>query len=81
MKFTIKLTGIEDVKRFVAVTNKFAEDIDVSPIDRRYTVDGHSILGIFSLDLRKDLTIEFLGTEERFEQFKKLVRGTDIFIG
>ena len=52
-EFTIKLDSIDEVKEFVALTNKCAFDIDL--MSGRYAIDAKSIMGIFSLDLSKPL--------------------------
>ena len=44
------------VKAFVSVVQKYANEIDLR--SDRYVVDAKSILGIFSLDLSKPLTVE-----------------------
>ena len=45
----IKLTTIADVQNFVNTVHTIKGDIDLT--SGRYTVDGKSIMGIFSLDL------------------------------
>lgn len=45
----IKLNTIADVQNFVNVVNSIQGDIDLT--SGRYTVDGKSIMGIFSLNL------------------------------
>lgn len=50
-EINIRLNSIEDVKEFVALTNKCSFDIDL--VSGRYAVDAKSIMGIFSLDLAK----------------------------
>ena len=55
-EFTIKLDSIDEVKEFVALTNKCAFDIDL--MSGRYAIDAKSIMGIFSLDLSKDLELK-----------------------
>lgn len=52
-KMRIMLDTIEDVKEFVAQTNKYSFDSDL--VSGRYAVDAKSIMGIFSLDLSKAL--------------------------
>ena len=54
----IKLDTIEKVKNFVTTTTRFDCDFDISSISQRYTVDGKSIMGIFSLDLSRILTLK-----------------------
>ena len=53
---TILLNTINDVKVFVNMVSKY--DFDVDLISGRYAVDAKSIMGIFSLDLSKPLTME-----------------------
>lgn len=52
-EFMIKLNSIDEVKEFVALTNKCAFDVDL--MSGRYAIDAKSIMGIFSLDLSKPL--------------------------
>ncbi len=47
--FNIKLSTIEDIRRFVEIVTRQEYDIDLS--SGRYRVDAKSIMGIFSLDL------------------------------
>lgn len=54
--FNIILNSINDVKNFVNIVNKYDFDIDL--ISERYVVDAKSIMGIFSLDLTKTITVE-----------------------
>ncbi|GHV00545.1 hypothetical protein FACS1894211_08110 [Clostridia bacterium] len=51
---TLKLA--ENVKEFVNIVNKYDCEIDLR--SGRFVVDAKSILGIFSLDLSKPLTLE-----------------------
>ena len=53
---TIKLSLAENVKSFVNIVNRHAYDIDLRA--GRHVVDAKSILGIFSLDLSKPITME-----------------------
>ena len=52
----IKLSLAENVKYFVNIANKYPYDLDLRV--GRHVVDGKSILGIFSLDLSKPITLE-----------------------
>lgn len=54
--FDILLSSINDVKNFVNLVNRFDYDIDLA--SGRYIVDAKSIMGIFSLDLSKPITVE-----------------------
>jgi phosphotransferase system HPr-like phosphotransfer protein len=51
----IRLSLPEDIKEFVKVTMKYPFDIDL--LSGRYVVDGKSILGIFSLDLKEPIKV------------------------
>ncbi len=57
----ILLGTIEDVKEFVNITNKFEGECDL--ISGRYAVDAKSIMGIFSLDLSKPLSMVIRGED------------------
>ena len=52
----IKLSLAENVKSFVNIASRYPYDIDLRV--GRHVVDGKSILGIFSLDLSKPVTME-----------------------
>lgn len=54
-KVKVKLVSIDDVKDFVKKANDFPYDIDVSL--GKYIVDAKSIMGIFSLDLSRELEV------------------------
>ena len=52
----IKLSFAEEVKTFVNIVNRYPFDMDLRA--GRHVVDAKSILGIFSLDLSKPITME-----------------------
>lgn len=52
----ITLSNIDDVKRFVQFASGYDFEIELS--SGKYTVDAKSIMGIFSLDLSKPITVE-----------------------
>lgn len=54
-EFKISLNSIEKVKDFVNAVSKFEQDIDI--IVGRYIIDAKSIMGIFSVDLSRTLTL------------------------
>ena len=54
--FNIILNSINDVKEFVNIVSKYEFDIDLT--SGRYVVDAKSIMGIFSLDLSKPITLD-----------------------
>ena len=51
----ISLNSIDKVKSFVNDVTKFDCDFDL--ISGRYVIDAKSIIGIFSLDLSKDIDL------------------------
>ena len=53
---SIKLNLAEDVKSFVNIVNRYPYDVDLRA--GRHVVDAKSILGIFSLDLSKAISME-----------------------
>lgn len=55
-KTTVMLSTINDVKTFVTVVSQCDYDVDL--ISGRYAIDAKSIMGIFSLDLSKPITLE-----------------------
>jgi phosphotransferase system HPr-like phosphotransfer protein len=69
---SVLLGTINDVKEFVNIVTRF--DFEVDLISGRYAVDAKSIMGIFSLDLSKPITVqvhnddrgEFLAAIEKF---------------
>jgi phosphocarrier protein HPr len=52
----IRLASIEDVKKFVSITNRYGFKINL--ISDKYTIDAKSIMGVFSLDLSRPLTMQ-----------------------
>ena len=52
----IRLSLAENVKSFVNAVNRYSFDMDLR--SGRHVVDAKSILGIFSLDLSKPVTLE-----------------------
>ena len=68
----IKLKTIDDVKEFVNICSKYDVDIDVK--QGKFTVDGKSILGIFSLNLIEGLSVYILTPDEKVaEDFKRKI--------
>ncbi len=71
---TIIINNIEAAKEFVDKMTPFM-DIKIDLISGDYCIDGHSIIGIISLDFTKPITItaqgditdEFLNTLKQFD--------------
>lgn len=57
----IRLSLAENVKTFVSMVNRYPYDMDLRA--GRHVVDAKSILGIFSLDLSKPITLEIYSEE------------------
>ncbi len=58
---TVLINTVDRVKSFVNAITKFEYDFDL--VSGRYVIDAKSIMGIFSLDLAKPLTLN-IHTEE-----------------
>jgi len=54
LKISLKLA--EKVKDFVNIVSRYSFDVDLR--SGRFVIDAKSLLGIFSLDLSKPLTLE-----------------------
>ena len=67
----ISLNSIDKVKSFVNDISRFNSDFDL--VSGRYVIDAKSIMGIFSLDLSKPITLSVHSdteTEEILEALK-----------
>ena len=73
MTVKIHLREINDVYKLVNILVGFEGDVDLE--SGRYKVDGKSILGIFSLDLRQPIKLTYEGDKEEKlkEQLKSLI--------
>ena len=73
MTANILLREINDVYKLVNILVGFEGDVDLE--SGRYKVDGKSILGIFSLDLRQPIKITYNGENaaKLEEQIKDLI--------
>ncbi|MDR1670036.1 MAG: HPr family phosphocarrier protein [Oscillospiraceae bacterium] len=69
--FTVQLKSISEVKAFVNTACEQPCDIDI--VSGRYVIDAKSIMGIFSLDLSKPITVEVHGTDSDGEKFYQAV--------
>lgn len=55
IKKTVSINSINKVKEFVNITSKTNLDVDLST--GRYVIDAKSIMGVFSLDLSKNISL------------------------
>lgn len=66
-QITIRLNTLGEVKEFNAAANQMTGDVDLR--SGRYCVDAKSIMGIFSLNLGRDLIVESTtATEEELRK-------------
>lgn len=63
----IRLNSIDDVRKFVKYANDYDFEIDLA--SGRYSVDGKSIMGIFSLDLSKVLVMRVHSEDDKCSEF------------
>ena len=63
----IRLSPVADAKQFVRRAVEC--DLDVVVFYNRVIIDAKSILGVLSLDLTKELTVEYDGENQEFEEF------------
>lgn len=61
----ISLNSIDKVKSFVNEITKFDYDFDL--VSGRYVIDAKSIMGIFSLDLSKPITLNIHADDANVE--------------
>ena len=71
----ISLNSIDKVKTFVNDITKFQSDFDL--VSGRYVIDAKSIMGIFSLNLARELTVDSptLSEEELHKKFAAFLAG------
>ncbi len=69
----ININTINDVKNFVSIVSRCDYDVDI--ISGRYAIDAKSIMGIFSLDLSKELTLNIHSDncEDFLEEIKSYI--------
>ncbi len=72
IKKIIHLEGIQDVKKFVNTVSRYEFDVDLQ--SGRYAVDAKSIMGIFSLDLTKEIDMEIHAENEEADKFLEEIK-------
>ncbi len=75
-EINIRLNTVDDVKSFVSTVMKYNCNFDI--ISNRYIVDAKSIMGIFSLDLSKSLTLRI--NSEDYNELTKIEHDISPFI-
>lgn len=72
MEVKVNLDNTEKVKNFSNKVFNIDETIDLK--SGRYIVDAKSIMGIFSLNLSKDLIMVIYADEKRAEEIKDILK-------
>ncbi len=67
----ISLNSIDKVKKFVSEISKFDCDFDL--VSGRYVIDAKSIMGIFSLDLSRSITLNIHSSGEQLDEIMSVV--------
>ena len=62
----ISLNSIEKVKNFVNLINRYDYDFDL--VSGRYVIDAKSIMGIFSLDLSKPISLNIYADDNNIDE-------------
>lgn len=57
----LNLNTLEKVKKFTNVVNRFNSDIDV--IRDRYIIDAKSVIGIYTIDLTRPVTVRIVSDD------------------
>lgn len=74
VKKIINLNGIDSAKTFVKEAERTEFDIDL--VSGRYRIDAKSIMGVFSLDLSKNIEMHINNVEEHdADEFLKRIDG------
>lgn len=73
-EINIYINDISKAKEFVQASIQVGTDVLVKSLDRTYTIDGKSLLGIFSLDLSREVTVLYNEEEKAFEEFLKTLK-------
>lgn len=67
----VRFFTFSDVKDFIGISQNCIGEVTLKSLDGKYSVNGKSILGVYSLDLSKSLLID--ASEEDLEKFKKFL--------
>jgi phosphotransferase system HPr-like phosphotransfer protein len=72
----ISLNSIDKVKTFVNEINRFDFDFDL--VSGRYVIDAKSIMGIFSLDLSKNIDLNIHGEGDKLEEVLEILKAYEV---
>lgn len=70
MRFFVDLNKVDDIKFFVKQAERYDCDIIVKNKDRIFSIDGTSIMGLFSLNLSEPVEV-IIKNEEAAESFQR----------
>lgn len=76
-ELVLNLNTLDRVKKFTNVVNGFNSDVDV--IRDRYIIDAKSVIGIYTIDLTKPVTVRIVSDDKaeiaRFnEQMEEFIK-------
>ncbi len=74
---SLRLSLVENVNQFVNIVSRYPYEMDLRA--GRHVVDAKSILGIFSLDLSRPITLEIYGDDcdQLMEDIKPFIENAD----
>lgn len=64
--YKIRLNEIDNIKKFANRIFTIDSEAFLRSEDRKYRIDAKSVMGIFSLDLTRNLILEINGNEDKF---------------
>ena len=67
----IQLRSTQDIMRFNKKITKYECDFDIDVYYNRFLIDAKSILGVLSLDLTRELTVDCHGESQEFNRTLK----------
>ncbi len=70
-KFKISLKTVNDIKDFANIAMN--QDFDIDVTDGRNVIDGKSILGLFSLNIMRELECSIYTDKEQYSKFLCLI--------
>lgn len=62
MKIKISINTFEKVKKFIDIISKYSQEATL--VSGRYVINAKSIMGIFSVDISKDMELMLEGKDE-----------------
>ena len=70
-EISIKLSNVQDIREFVNLV--ILADYDVDLVQGRYVIDAKSIMGIFSLDLSKNIDLN-IHAEDNIDEVMDILK-------